>query len=66
MCIGNFLFNDCDILTGKVCQAVSDGKQDSCLDCAGDLKLWLNDVNVSTKRVRSFRASMLLSKELHE
>ena len=71
--------DDCDVLIGKVCQAVSDLNLDadilsdhdsrkhvSGLDCVDDLKLKVNGITVSTKRDCSVRDLMLMfNKELH-
>jgi hypothetical protein len=71
--------DDCEVLKGKVCQAVSDLNLDadvrsdhdprrhvSGLDCAGELRLRVNGLTVTTKSDCSVRDLMLLlNKELH-
>jgi hypothetical protein len=71
--------DDCEVLIGKVCQAVSDLNLDADilsdhesrkhvpgLGCVGDLQLRINGITVSTKRDCSVTDLMLMfNKELH-
>ena len=71
--------DDCEVLNGKVCQAVSDlnldarvvshhdpKKHSPDVACGGELRLRINGLTVSAKRDCSVRDLMLiLNKELH-